>query len=92
MLLDPSLNGFSKASDVLCSLYDNGDLCIVRDNDVLCSVYDDFLSWFPCLTAPLMLAIFVSDLHLILNLVNGSSSFQTAESWTPICLPRFDSR
>ncbi len=34
----------------------------------------------------------VLDLHLILNLVNGSTSFQTAESWTPICLPRFDNR
>lgn len=31
-----------------------------------------------------------SDLHLIFNLVSGSTSFHTAESWTPICLPRFD--
>ena len=30
------------------------------------------------------------DLHLIFNLVSGSTSFHTAESWTPICLPRFD--
>ena len=32
------------------------------------------------------------DLHLIFNLVSASTSFQTAESWTPICLPRFDNR
>lgn len=34
----------------------------------------------------------VSDIHLILNLVNSTESFKTAESWTPICLPTFDSR
>lgn len=33
---------------------------------------------------------FVSDLHLIFNLVSASTAFRTAESWTPICLPRFD--
>ncbi|XP_054277404.1 protein SAND [Macrosteles quadrilineatus] len=32
-----------------------------------------------------------SDLHLVLNLVSASESFKTAESWTPICLPNFDS-
>lgn len=31
-----------------------------------------------------------SDLHLIFNLVSASTAFRTAESWTPICLPRFD--
>ncbi|XP_013380579.1 vacuolar fusion protein MON1 homolog A [Lingula anatina] len=31
-----------------------------------------------------------SDLHLIINLVNASESFKAAESWTPICLPKFD--
>merc|ERR1712136_521463 len=31
------------------------------------------------------------DLHLIFNLVHSSESFKSAESWTPICLPRFDS-
>ncbi|CAL1532083.1 unnamed protein product [Lymnaea stagnalis] len=30
------------------------------------------------------------DLHLILNLINASESFKAAESWTPICLPKFD--
>ncbi|BFZ08837.1 hypothetical protein BsWGS_11876 [Bradybaena similaris] len=30
------------------------------------------------------------DLHLIINLINASESFKTAESWTPICLPKFD--
>ncbi|XP_066592331.1 vacuolar fusion protein MON1 homolog [Prorops nasuta] len=30
------------------------------------------------------------DLHLIQNLVDGSESLKTAESWTPICLPRFN--
>ncbi|MDP2436902.1 MAG: hypothetical protein Q8P67_14220, partial [archaeon] len=33
-----------------------------------------------------------SDLHLIFNFINSSSSFRTAESWTPICLPQFNSR
>lgn len=33
-----------------------------------------------------------SDLHLVFNMVNASESFKTAESWTPICLPNFDSR
>ncbi|XP_071445364.1 vacuolar fusion protein MON1 homolog [Hetaerina americana] len=32
-----------------------------------------------------------ADLHLIFNLVSSSESFKAAESWTPICLPRFDS-
>lgn len=32
-----------------------------------------------------------SDLHLVFNMVNASESFKTAESWTPICLPNFDS-
>lgn len=32
-----------------------------------------------------------ADLHLILNLVDSSESFKSAESWTPICLPKFDS-
>lgn len=30
------------------------------------------------------------DLHLIQNLVDSSESLKTAESWTPICLPKFD--
>ncbi len=30
------------------------------------------------------------DLHLIFNLVTASESFKSAESWTPICLPKFD--
>ena len=30
------------------------------------------------------------DLHLIFNLVSASESFKTAESWTPVCLPKFD--
>lgn len=31
-----------------------------------------------------------ADLHLIFNLVQASESFKTVESWTPLCLPRFD--
>nr|CAG4640753.1 EOG090X03TW [Eulimnadia texana] len=31
------------------------------------------------------------DLHLLINFVNSSETFKTAEGWTPICLPRFDS-
>jgi hypothetical protein len=30
------------------------------------------------------------DIHLIFNLVMASTSFCSAESWTPICLPKFD--
>jgi hypothetical protein len=33
-----------------------------------------------------------TDLHLVFNLVASSSSFKTAESWTPLCLPKFDSK
>lgn len=32
-----------------------------------------------------------ADLHLIMNLVKSSESLKTAESWIPICLPKFDS-
>ena len=31
-----------------------------------------------------------ADIHLILNLVDASTSFRSAESWTPICLPKFN--
>ena len=34
-----------------------------------------------------------SDLHLIFNMVNSSTSFKTApESWLPICLPKFNDK
>ncbi|ETN67125.1 sand [Anopheles darlingi] len=32
-----------------------------------------------------------ADLRLIFNLIECSESFKTAESWTPLCLPKFDS-
>ena len=32
------------------------------------------------------------DLHLVMNFVGASSSFRTSESWTPICLPRFNEK
>jgi len=32
-----------------------------------------------------------ADLHLIFNLINSSENFKLSESWTPICLPKFDS-
>lgn len=38
------------------------------------------------------LAMNTVDLHLILNLVATSESFKSAESWTPICLPKLDTR
>uniref|UniRef100_A0A1B0DG70 Vacuolar fusion protein MON1 homolog n=1 Tax=Phlebotomus papatasi TaxID=29031 RepID=A0A1B0DG70_PHLPP len=31
-----------------------------------------------------------ADLRLIFNLIECSESFKAAESWTPICLPKFD--
>jgi len=34
-----------------------------------------------------------SDLHLLFNMVNSVSSFRSApESWTPVCLPKFNAR
>lgn len=34
-----------------------------------------------------------SDLHLIFNMINSSSSFRAApESWMPICLPKFNDK
>lgn len=34
-----------------------------------------------------------SDLHLIFNMINSSSSFRSVpESWLPICLPKFNDR
>ncbi|KAF9409978.1 Vacuolar fusion protein mon1b [Podila epigama] len=33
-----------------------------------------------------------SDLHLIFNLLSGSTTFESSESWTPICLPKFNNR
>ncbi|KAJ3399294.1 Vacuolar fusion protein mon1, partial [Chytridiales sp. JEL 0842] len=33
-----------------------------------------------------------SDAHLLINMVNSSTAFRTAEAWTPICLPDFDDR
>lgn len=31
-----------------------------------------------------------SDMHLIFNLVQASESLKNSESWTPLCLPKFD--
>lgn len=31
-----------------------------------------------------------SDIQLIFNLVDASTSFRSAESWTPMCLPKFN--
>jgi len=33
-----------------------------------------------------------SDLHLITNFINGSTSFRSTETWTPICLPAFNDK
>lgn len=30
------------------------------------------------------------DMHIIFNLIDSTESFKMAESWTPICLPKFD--
>jgi Second Longin domain of FUZ, MON1 and HPS1 len=32
------------------------------------------------------------DLHIIFNLITASDAFKHAESWTPVCLPKFDAR
>lgn len=31
-----------------------------------------------------------ADLRIIFNLVESTESFKSSESWTPICLPKFD--
>ncbi|ORX62874.1 MON1-like protein A-like protein [Hesseltinella vesiculosa] len=31
-----------------------------------------------------------SDLHILFNMLTGSTTFHTAESWTPLCLPKFN--
>ena len=31
-----------------------------------------------------------TDIHMIFNLVDASTSFQATETWTPICLPKFN--
>ncbi|KAJ2962842.1 hypothetical protein NQZ79_g2090 [Umbelopsis isabellina] len=33
-----------------------------------------------------------SDLHLLFNMLTGSTTFRTAESWTPLCLPKLNSK
>ncbi|EIE81968.1 hypothetical protein RO3G_06673 [Rhizopus delemar RA 99-880] len=33
-----------------------------------------------------------SDLHLLFNMLNGSKTFHSAEAWTPLCLPKFNSK
>lgn len=35
--------------------------------------------------------IHADDLRLLFNLIECTESFKSAESWTPICLPKFDS-
>ena len=32
-----------------------------------------------------------ADLRIIFNLIESTESFKSSESWTPICLPKFDS-
>ncbi|KAJ8032358.1 Protein SAND [Holothuria leucospilota] len=32
-----------------------------------------------------------ADLHLVINLLKASTSFETSDSWVPLCLPNFDS-
>ncbi|XP_055371457.1 vacuolar fusion protein MON1 homolog A [Condylostylus longicornis] len=43
-----------------------------------------------CLVRMKKYFIHPADLRLIFNLIECSESFKTAESWTPICLPKFD--
>eukprot|EP01094_Clydonella_sp_ATCC50884_P024595 TRINITY_DN6211_c0_g1_i2.p1 TRINITY_DN6211_c0_g1~~TRINITY_DN6211_c0_g1_i2.p1 ORF type:complete len:505 (-),score=93.35 TRINITY_DN6211_c0_g1_i2:131-1645(-) len=31
-----------------------------------------------------------SDLHIIFNFVNACTAFRTSETWTPLCLPKFN--
>lgn len=42
------------------------------------------------LLRPKKYSLHPADLHLIFNMVSASTSFKTAESWTPLCLPRFN--
>lgn len=52
-------------------------------------------SWFVALWFYKKIIFYLSlfqkiDLHLILNFVNTCTAFRTSETWTPLCLPRFD--
>eukprot|EP00054_Salpingoeca_dolichothecata_P018406 m.113092 g.113092 ORF g.113092 m.113092 type:complete len:515 (+) comp22858_c0_seq6:97-1641(+) len=42
------------------------------------------------LLRPKKYSLHPADLHLIFNLVSASSAFNTGESWTPLCLPKFN--
>jgi len=42
------------------------------------------------LIRPKRWALHPSDLHLIMNFVHASSTFKSSESWTPLCLPKFN--
>eukprot|EP00042_Codosiga_hollandica_P043383 m.410614 g.410614 ORF g.410614 m.410614 type:complete len:515 (+) comp56539_c0_seq16:2240-3784(+) len=44
------------------------------------------------LLRPKKFSLHPSDLHLVFNLIASSTSFKSAESWTPLCLPKFDSK
>lgn len=35
---------------------------------------------------------YIVDLHLLFNMLTGSTTFDLAESWTPLCLPKFNSK
>jgi len=42
------------------------------------------------LVRPRKRALHPADLHLIVNFVNTCTAFRASETWTPLCLPRFD--
>ncbi|CAG8650694.1 170_t:CDS:10, partial [Ambispora leptoticha] len=44
------------------------------------------------LLRPRRYSLHPADLHLVFNMINGSSTFKSAQTWTPICLPKFNSK
>ncbi|KAJ3021156.1 hypothetical protein HKX48_009075 [Thoreauomyces humboldtii] len=43
------------------------------------------------LIRPKRFSLHPTDLHLITNMVSSSSGFRSGETWTPVCLPQFNS-
>ena len=46
--------------------------------------------WYNFIFFLLNAVSFFTDIHMIFNLVDASTSFQATETWTPICLPKFN--
>ncbi len=75
---------FSPITESFCSHFWEPITCVIV---TYCTIYVQYVCSGPVLQCSSPLSI---DIHLILNLVSASMSFKSAESWTPICLPKFN--